>query len=422
MAGAINERVSKAVFDESARQTTGLLDEVMSAADLNGAAETSKLFDMAKKITIHVLSGAGLGAAVPWSDNVNDEPKPGFKLNYIQSIKAVINNVTGPILLPQWFLSNYPRFLPGHENLKAVSYALQEFPVHTTEMLNQEKERTKVMGSGSRSNIMSQLLQASKQPEGSLSDEEMMGNLFVFTAAGFDTTANTVSYALVLLARYPQWQDWLLEEIDSIVPSDPAVELDYVSIFPKATKLMAFMLETLRLFTPLIHIGKQTLVPQTIETSRGRYWLPANTTTYINAIALHADKKVWHGLNHDEKDSIADDDVWLFRPSRWINPPGSPEPLFRPPKGTFIPCSAGPRVCPGQKMAQVEFVGILLTLLRQHKVDTVALSGESRVDVDKRLDMRMRNSISILTLQMRDVYDVSDVKDQGLMLRVSKRR
>ena len=213
----------------------------------------------------------------------------------------------------------------------------------------------------------------------------------------------------------------MLEEIDVIMPVDPAEGLEYVAAFPKAIRLLAFMLETLRLFTPLIHISKQTRTAQTIQTSRGTYWLPPNTTTYINAVALHLDPEVWQDLNLPGDDKGSADDVSRFRPTRWINPEGSTQPLFQPPKGTFVPWSAGPRVCPGQKMAQVEFVAIFLTLLRRHKIEAVALKGEDRAEVDARLDRRMKESVSILTLQMDNIYGVSDSADKGLMLKVSKR-
>ena len=72
-------------------------------------------------------------------------------------------------------------------------------------------------------------------------------------------------------------------------------------------------------------------------------------------------------------------------------------------------------------MAQVEFVAVFLTLLRRHRIDAAPLLGESRADVDKRLDMRMQNSFSVLTLQMEDVYDVPDTSGKGLMLRLSRR-
>ena len=431
VAGVINERISKAVFTESVRQAEGLLNEVNETAD-NGAAETNKLFDMSKKITIHVLSGAGMGASIPWRNEVTEQPKPGFKQTYIQSVKTVIESVQGPILLPQWFLLNYPKFLPAYQYMKTLGFANEEFSMHTTDMLEEERQRSQEEGGKStRSNIMSQLLQASEHPVDSdaknangnaLSDEEMTGNLFIFTAAGFDTTANTISYALVLLARYPECQDWLLKEIDDILPSKSTAEMDYVSIFPKATRLMAFMLETLRLFPPLIHISRQTRTPQTFQTSQGTYWLPAKTTVYVNSVALHLDPHVWQGLNASEKEKVDKDDALHFRPSRWINPQGSAQSLFQPPKGTYIPWSGGPRVCPGQKMAQVEFVAIFLTILRRFRIEAVPQQDESTTEMEKRLDQTMRDSVSLLTLQMNGVYDVSDSAEKGLMLRVSKRK
>lgn len=432
VASVINERISKSVFHESIKQSQGLLQELDSTEEKN--IGTNRLFDMAKKITIHVLSGAGMGASIPWQDSLTDKPKPGFKQTYIQTVKSIINNVDGPLLLPQWFLFNYPSFMPGYQKLKMLGYAIEEFPRHTNAMLEEERQRLREEQSVSRSNIMSQLVQASEHGDPdlqnaaekktkALSDDEMMGNLFVFTGAGFDTTANTISYALAMLARYPQWQDWLSEEIDEILPQTATAdeELDYATVFPKANRILALMLETLRLFTPLVHISKSTALPQTIQTSKGTFWLPANTTVYVNGVALHIDPEVWRNLNLAEKEEASDEDELIFRPSRWMNSAGSQQALFQPPKGTYVPWSAGPRVCPGQKFAQVEFVTVFLTILRQHKISTVALENESRADVERRLDTRIKDSISILTLQMNGVYDVSDSKDKGLMLRLDKR-
>ena len=405
VAGVINERISKSVFNESVRQSQGMLEELDSTSEKE--VGTTRLFDMAKKITIHVLSGAGMGASIPWQDSLTDHPKPGFRQTYIQSVKSIIGNVDGPLLLPQGFLHNYPSFMPGHQKLKTLAYAIEEFPRHTNAMIDAERQRLRQEQSVSHSNIMSQLVQASEhgdpdlQTAGekktkALSDEEMMGNLFVFTGAGFDTTANTISYALITLARYPHWQEWLFEEIDNILPHEVAAdeELDYATIFPKATKVLALMLEILRLFTPLVHISKQTDTPQTIQTSKGKFWLPADSTVYINGVALHIDPVVWRNLNLAENENVSNDDEQAFRPTRWINPPGSQQLLFQPPKGTYVPWSAGPRVCPGQKFAQVEFVTVFLTLLRQRRIEAVALKNESPADVDKRLETRIKDSMS----------------------------
>lgn len=121
------------------------------------------------------------------------------------------------------------------------------------------------------------------------------------------------------------------------VDADPG----YAETFPKLTRMLAFMLETLRLFTPLIHISKQNRSPQTIQTSKGTFWIPANTTMYVHAVGLHLDPAVWSNLNRseseEETESASEDDASKFRPNRWINPPGSQQPLFQPPKGSFVP-------------------------------------------------------------------------------------
>jgi len=457
VAAVINERISKTVFNESIKQTEGLLGEVYESAD-SGTSDTSRLFDMMKKITIHVLSGAGMGARVAWDGNDAEKPREGYKMTYIEACKTVINAVAGPIILPVWLMENWPRFLPGHEFLEKLAPAMVEYPIHTKNLLEKERQRTKSHGGQTQSNIMSQLLQASEQEEKSkaLTEEEMLGNLFIFTAAGFDTTANTLSYGLVLMCRYPEWQDWILEEVDSLLPNSSTEPVDYAAIFPKVVRIMAVMLETLRIYVPVIHLSRETVAPQAIQTSDRTYQIPGNCHVYVDSVALHLDKTLWRDLNNPDKTSKTSsgkstandnntakpDDETLFRPTRWINPPQSPSPLFQPPRGTYLPWSAGPRVCPGQKMAQVEFTAIFLTLFRRHRIEVVPLkvdddddddSGgdgssststgggprqrrqreETRAEVDARLDALMRDSISVLTLQMVGVYDVEEGKGRG---------
>ncbi|RYP34305.1 hypothetical protein DL767_004299 [Monosporascus sp. MG133] len=429
VASVINERISKTVFDESVRQTRGMINEIFAARtqDRAASASSNKMFDMLKKVTIHVLSGAGLGASVPWRNEDGQKPRPGFKMTYIESAKAVMEAVTGPIILPQVLLTYWPSWMPGGPKMKQLGVAKLEFPQHTNALLGEERRRSSEKRA-SRSNIMSQMIRASEQDPSTgkaLSDEEMMGNLFIFTAAGFDTTANTLSFALMLLARYPMWQDWLLEEIDGIQPDD-AEDFDYTSAYPKATRIMAFMFETMRLYTPMGHLVKQTHEPQTIKTSRGTICLPPRTVVYMNSVCLHLEPEVWRDINHGSdpdfvktaspKDSP---DELMFRPSRWLNPAGSQQPLFQPPKGSFVPWSMGPRVCPGQKMAQVEFTAVILTLLHEHRVDPVPVGEESREQMDERLEAKLNDNMSVLTLQMNGVYDVGE--NGGVPIRLSRR-
>lgn len=419
VASVINERVSKAVWRESLIQTEGLLKEAEG-----GGGETNRLFDGMKKITINVLSGAGMGARVSWEEEKEEEVKPGFRMNYMQAVNVVIEGVTGPLIMPLWLLKGWPSFLPGKDFLHRVGCAVEEFPRHTRSMLEKERQRqqSKEGEAGTQSNIMSQLIRANQAGDDDskgLSETEMVGNLFIFTAAGFDTTANTLAYALVLLCRYPEWQNWIFEELDTIIPAGE--DLDYASIYPRALRILAFMHETLRLFPPVIHLTKQTRTPQTLTTPSGKTSrFPAKANIYVNTVATHLNPAVWRNLNLHESEK-SEKDEFVFRPSRWIT---EQKTLFSPPRGSFVPWAGGPRVCPGQKMAQVEFTAIFIGLLRRHRIEAVSKAGEGegKEEVERRLDGQMRDSMSILTLQMNGIYDRKEGDGEGFQVRLSRRR
>ena len=82
--------------------------------------------------------------------------------------------------------------------------------------------------------------------------------------------------------------------------------------------------------------------------------------------------------------------------------------LIDPPKGQFIPWADGPRNCPGQKFAQVEFVAVLATLFQKHRVRPALREGESIEDGERKL-LRMvdDSAISAITLQMQKPRDVA---------------
>jgi cytochrome P450 len=75
-----------------------------------------------------------------------------------------------------------------------------------------------------------------------LSGEEIEGNLFLFMFAGHETTANTLVYIAYLLAIFPGWQTWAIQEIDEIfsgVPLDN--EIPYKDIVNRLVRVKAIM-------------------------------------------------------------------------------------------------------------------------------------------------------------------------------------
>jgi len=240
-----------------------------------------------------------------------------------------------------------------------------------------------------------------------LSDDEIVGNLYQFTLAGFDTTANTLAYAVTTLAIVPKWQDWIIEEIDEVQKSIGDAQSGYTEVFPRLQRCLALMFETLRLYTPVAHIVRDCPTEQTVTSNGKTYYIPATSRVTC----------VFHGI-HTGHTSIWGDDCAEFLPSRWLdassatNPPASTRSIAQPPalkqppiKGAFVPWSTGPRLCPGMKMAQVEFLAVIWSIFSTYRVDAALSDGESKEQARERLHSVMMNSRPRLTLQMNRPED-----------------
>jgi cytochrome P450 len=71
----------------------------------------------------------------------------------------------------------------------------------------------------------------------------------------------------------------------------------------------------------------------------------------------------------------------------------SPHGILKPAKGTFLPFSDGSRACSGKKFATVEFVAVLFTLLREHRVELE--EGWSMEKVGKILSGRKAGALTL---------------------------
>ncbi|KAL3437116.1 cytochrome P450 [Aspergillus tetrazonus] len=241
--------------------------------------------------------------------------------------------------------------------LLLLGFHMERTPGYVQEVLDEERkatEKEKEKGNGGhRNNFLSLLLQLSDedlrlgQSQCSLTNEEMSGSLFIFTTAGYETTANTMGYTVTLLAAYPQWQDWIREELQTL-PEHPST-WRYEEIYSKCRRTLAVMYETLRHFPPVLHTTRAVLEPQQLTSSAGTHFLTPPMDLYISQLSLHLDPKIWGP------------DATEFRPSRWLDGPGQ---LTTPEKSTYLPWSGGPRICFGMKMSQVEFVATIATLFK----------------------------------------------------------
>lgn len=420
----LNERISAIVWKESMAQADQMADFMLTKEPEGVSTQTIASL---RAIAINVLGQVGYGQPKPFQPmELPRDPKA--PMAYIDAIGLVAELLAAAAIVPNAILSL--RFMPMVVQTLAV--AMRKLPGLTADMVDQERQRQKtrnVEDSESRESIMSLLVRLADQSKSSnknadtpnidphgggntqlgLTEDEVAGNLFLVTGAGFDTTANTMSYAAVLMAAYPDTQVWMQAELDRVFdgPSTGLTEaeraerlrsLDYTTIYPQLARCLAFMLETLRLYPAVLHVSRglktapANAPPQTVTVHNTTHHLVGDYNVFVNNMGLHTAPATW-GPDSDE-----------FRPERWISidEKTGQESVMTPARGTFSPWSGGPRVCPGQKMSQVEFVVVMATLLWRCSVRPVTHTetGETDADARARLLKLTEDSQPRLTLQM----------------------
>ena len=216
-----------------------------------------------------------------------------------------------------------------------------------------------------------------------ISPAAVLGNIFVFILAGYETSANTLTFILTLLACHPEIQHAFQADLDRIFGSRPPQEWSYKTDFPAllAGYAGAIVNETSRLYTVLPAIGRTTgLNLQTINLDDRTFTIPADTIIFVNTSATHRHPKYWPVSSPPREfvssGEVASSPVSDFRPSRWLSPhdTGSVKP-FRPVPGSFIPFSDGPRSCLGRRFAQIELCVVLARIFSEWNVE-LAVEGE----------------------------------------------
>ncbi|KAB7505398.1 Cytochrome P450 97B2, chloroplastic [Armadillidium nasatum] len=220
-----------------------------------------------------------------------------------------------------------------------------------------------------RMSFLDLLLEYSEDHE-ILSDEDIREEVDTFMFEGHDTTAASVNWTLYLLGQHPEIQINMFrfevfrssnfrtkhtKEIESIFGSS---DRDATSSDIREMKYLECCIkESLRLFPSVPAFGRELNEDVIID----GYTVPKGTSTVIFAYQLHRDPEVFPEPN-------------TFKPERFF-----PENYANRSPYAYIPFSAGPRNCIGQKFALMEEKVILSTFLRKYRVESILKMEELNV-------------------------------------------
>ncbi|KAJ8772606.1 hypothetical protein K2173_027783 [Erythroxylum novogranatense] len=160
-----------------------------------------------------------------------------------------------------------------------------------------------------------------------------------FYFAGKETSANVLTWALVLLAMHQDWQVKAREEVSRVCRDN---QYPSANSLGELKTIQMILNETLRLYTPITHLMRQTCEAVKL----GGMNIPSKTQLVLPIMATNRDPDIWG------------EDADMFNPQRFSEP--------RKHLAAFFPWGLGPRICVGQNLAMVEVKIALSMIIRRY--------------------------------------------------------
>lgn len=179
-----------------------------------------------------------------------------------------------------------------------------------------------------------------RSPELGLDVQALRNEAATIFMAGHETTAATLTWAFYLLAKAPWVEAALQAELDAVLGAREPVAAD----LPNLPYARAVIEETLRLYPPVPILPRQARE----ATQVGEIAVAKDALVLVVPWILHRSPDLWSQPMH-------------FRPERFLGQ-AAPMPY------SYIPFSAGPRICAGLNFGLTEAVLCLAMIARAFRL------------------------------------------------------
>jgi cytochrome P450 len=294
----------------------------------------AEMMDLAVRISVETLFGSSVAGD---ADTVNRAISTAFSILHQKVLSA--------LPFPWWVpLPGNRRFLRAVTSLEDVVYRII-------------KER---QASGTEGHdVLSTLLSVRDEAGEAMPARMVRDEVVTMLVAGHESTGITLSWTLYLLSRYPQVASRVEEELAAVLGGrTPGFE-----DLPKLPYLAMVVKESLRLYPPFWLLTRTPLEDDELDGHR----IPAGAILLFSPYVTHRRPDFWPNPE-------------AFDPDRFLPERAADRPPF-----AYYPLGGGPRVCIGARLAEMQAMLVLATLLQRHSFH--ALPGR-RVEPAAMLSLR----------------------------------
>lgn len=320
----------------------------LSVAEILGSGKAGVEIDITKTLGLmsyRIICEAGFG----YKPNAELMKTGGFSPD---TVTMILNEINTRLTHPTdwWHYINFTKEKLVNERIAAMDKVVYDIiATRNADIAGGEGAEA-----GAEKDLLDVLLRANMgNSEVVLSARDLRDHIFTFLAAGTETTATTTAWLLLELCRNPDVQERVLTELDLVFAGrDGSLSYDDIE---QLVYLEAVFKETLRVHPPATVVGRECREDTRLASG---YTLKKGDTAICLIYSLHHNPTLWDEPERFDPSRFLGDKVKATIKSPWM----------------YLPFSAGPRNCIGQRFARYEVLAVTATLLRSF---TVSMSAEN---------------------------------------------
>jgi cytochrome P450 len=227
------EKNNELVWQQSLSQAKGMLEYwTHSAEPIRSTHKDSKIF------TLNVLAAALFNKVYPFDAQTKAKAQQNTddkSYQYRESLSTILSSIIQIFIFGEQGLQAW--WLP--KSWKEAGVAMSTFRSYVLGLMNEERSYL-AQGKTDHQHLVARLVRACEEEQlektetaaneskvMTLTEEEIISNLFVYAFAGNDTTAIALTNLIIHLAANPDTQEWIAEEINFYLTNDASDSWTY---------------------------------------------------------------------------------------------------------------------------------------------------------------------------------------------------